>query len=375
MKKALSILTIVLIIVGICAIGVGATRDNKNEKELVASARLSREGSSTEEARTSNLNFYENLSESQDINALIIGDSIGQSNGSSNDDKKWSNLIAKDVKQKYKSTMTTDFITGDSTTGVRAWVELNNSKPTKKYDIAFICFGQKDQWNIKPEQFGLFYESIIIKLKKTNPNIEIIPIIESSFREDNAYSSVIKDLSKNYNLQYADTIKGFASSGEIYEKLTTDIEIPNDKGYSQYATTIEKVIEDNYKAKKKTNSKYNAFYKDTSKLNKFIFDDSPDFKIGFELESGMISNKNSDTLTFNTTSSVAIIHFLRKPSGGKFKVFIDDKFKCEVDTKSKVEVSYSNLISDDLEGPHKIKIEISSMNKGETVKILGLATN
>lgn len=375
MKKALSILTILLIIVGISAIGVGATRDNKNEKALVASAKLSREGSSTEEARASSLNFYENLSEKKAVNALVIGDSIGQSNSASNNDKKWSNLIAKDVKEKYKSTMTTDFITGDSTTGVRAWVELNNTKPTKQYDIAFICFGQKDQWNIKAEQFGLFYESIIVKLKKTNPNIEIIPIIESSFREYNDYSKVIKDLSNHYKLQYADTIKGFSSSSETYEKLTTDIEIPNDKGYSQYATTIEKVIYDNCKAKKKTNIKYSAFYKDTSKLNKFVFDDSPDSNTGFDLESGMISNKTADTLTFNTTSSVAIIHFLRKPNGGKFKVFIDDKFSCEVDTKSKLEVSYSNLITDDLEGSHKIKIETSSINEGETVKILGLATN
>ena len=163
MKKIVVTLSMLLIIVAIWGIGVGASRANKNEKKLTALAQQNSDGNLTDNEVTSSLNVYEELRQNQDINALVIGDSIGQSNGSSNDNAKWFNLIAKDVKEKYKSTMTTDLVTGGSTTGIRAWVELNNDKATKQYDVAYLCFGQKDQWSITPEQFGNFYESIIIK--------------------------------------------------------------------------------------------------------------------------------------------------------------------------------------------------------------------
>jgi len=371
MKKFLITLSILLIIVATFGIEVGASRASKNEKKLAAAADQRRATSLAEDG----LNVYGSLSLKKDVNALVIGDSIGQGNGASNENSKWFNLVAKDVKQKYKSTMTTDLITGGSTTGIRGWVELNNANDIKKYDIAFMCFGQNDQWSITPKQFGIFYEGIIVNLKKTNPNIEIIPIIESSFREYNDYSSVIKDLSKHYNLQYADTIMAFVGSSDTYENLTKDAEIPNDKGYSYYAKSIEKVINVNFAAKKKTNVNYTILYKDTNKLNNFVFDNSPEINNGFNLNDSLISNKVSDTVTFNTTSSLAIIHYLRQASGGKFKVYLDDKFVKEIDTNSTFKVSYSNLISDTLTGKHKIKIVVSSVNKGGTVNILGLATN
>ena len=88
MKKVLVGLSILLIIVGIFGIGVGVKRANKNEKELTVLAQQRREESSADDVKISNLNFYENLSENRDVNALIIGDSISQSTGASNNDKK-----------------------------------------------------------------------------------------------------------------------------------------------------------------------------------------------------------------------------------------------------------------------------------------------
>ncbi|MCB2293546.1 SGNH/GDSL hydrolase family protein [Clostridium algoriphilum] len=375
MKKILVTLSILLIMVAIYGIGVGVTREKNNEKRLTAIAQQHREEGQIEDEVASNMNVYEDLTQKQDINALVIGDSIGQSNGSSSDNAKWYNLIAKDVKTKYKSTITTDLITGGGTTGIRAWVELNNDKATKQYDVAYMCFGQKDQWSMTPEQFGIFYEGIIIKLKKTNPNIEIIPIIESSFREHNNYSKVIEELSKHYNLQVADTILTFIGASESYENLTTDVEIPNDKGYSYYAKTVEKVIDDNYKAKKKTNIKYNVLYKDTSKLNAFIFNKTPNLNNGFTINDEIVGDKLTSSLTFNTTNSLAIIHYLRQPNGGKFNVYLDGNLVKEIDTNSTYTASYSELISENLVGQHKIKIQVTSVNKGGTVKILGLATN
>ena len=78
---------------------------------------------------------------------------------------------------------------------------------------------------------------------------------------------------------------------------------------------------------------------------------------------GLIGNKVGDTLIFNTTNSVAIINFIRQPNGGKFKVFIDDNFVEEMDTNKTEQVTNSNLISNNLEGSHKIKIEVSSIDK------------
>jgi len=363
-----------LIIVGIYAIGVGVKRANKNEKALTVLSQERRVESSIKDDKNLNLNFYENLSENRDVNALIIGDSMSQSNGSSSDDKKWSNLMIKNIKSKYKSTMTTDLITGDSTTGVRAWVELNKNKLTKKYDVAFLCFGQNDQWSTTPKQFGTYYESVIINLKRTNPNIEIIPIIESSFREHNSYSDVIVELSKNYNLQQADMVQAFNNSGNTYNELAEQTELPNDKGYSLYANTIEKVISANITANKKTNIKYNVLYDATNKLSEFVLDNSPNLNNGFILGGALTSSKISDELTFNTTSGVAIINFLNQKNGGKFKVYVDGKFTREIDTKSTSEFSNSILIADDLEGSHMIIIRTTSIIKGQTVKIVGIAS-
>lgn len=375
MKKFLAILSMLLIITAVYAIRVGTIRENKNQNELAVLASKYRQETKNEEARISGLNIYEKIFEERDIDALIIGDSIGQSDGSTSADEKWFNLIAKDFKQKYKSIITTDLITGDSTTAVRGWVQLNNSKSTKKYDIAFICLGQNDQLSIKPEQFKIFYESIIIKLKKMNPNIDIIPIIENSFVKYNNYTKVIQELSKHYKLQYADTLQVFKSSGQPYESLIVDVMHPNDSGYRYYATTIEKIINDNYAANKKTNVEYSVLYQDTNKLTKFVFNNPADSNNGFIIDNGLVGNKVGDTLTFNTTNSVAIISFTQQLKGGKFKVFIDNKLVEEIDTNKELKGNYSNLIADNLQGQHKIKIEISAIDKAGMVKILGLSTN
>ena len=142
-----------------------------------------------------------------------------------------------------------------------------------------------------------------------------------------------------------------------------------------YATTIEKIINDNYTANKKTNINYNVLYKDTNKLSNFVFNIPTDSKNGFILDNGLTSNKVGDTLTFSTTKSVVAVNFLRQPNGGKFKIFIDDKLIEEINTNKSFESIYSNLIADNLEGKHKIKIEISSIDKGGKVKILGVSTN
>lgn len=375
MKKFLAILSILFIITAVYVIRVGTIRENKNQKKLAVLADKYSEERKIEEARISGLNIYGKIFEERDIDALIIGDSIGQSDGSTSADEKWFNLISKDVKQKYKSIITTDLITGGSTTAVRVWVQLNNSKFTKKYDIAFICLGKNDQLSIKPEQFKIFYESIIIKLKKINPNIDIIPIIENSFVEYNDYTKVIQELSKHYKLQYADTLQVFKSSGQPYESLMKDAMHPNDSGYRYYANTIEKIICDNYTSNKKTNIDYNVLHQDTNKLANFVFNNPADSKNGFIIDNGLVGNKVGNTLTFNTTNSVAIINFTQQPKGGKFKIFIDSKLVEEIDTNKELKGNYSNLVADNLQGQHKIKIEISAIDKAGMVKILGLSTN
>ncbi|MBU3213571.1 SGNH/GDSL hydrolase family protein [Clostridium estertheticum] len=375
MKKSIGISCMFLVVLLSFIFIVVIIRNKTNIKEnleLVEQQKVINRG---EVGRISDLNFYQKLHQKKDINALIVGDSIAQSTGTSNFHEKWINVVIKDVQKKYRSTITTDSITGGSTTGIRAWVELNNAKLTKQYDVAFICLGQNDQFNIKPKQFRMFYESIIIKLKKLNPNIEIIPIIESSFRQYNDYSKAIEDLAEHYNLQYADTVRAFNNSGKLYSYLSNDLVHPNGKGYVYYAKTIEKVINDNYLSNKKTNIDYSVLYNNTKKLTDYVFDNSPDLNNGFTIENGFIGNKVSENLTFNTTKSVAIIHFLRKPNGGKFKVFIDDNFIKEINTNSTFQVSYSDLIAYNLRGNHKIRIEISYIIKKGSVKILGLVTN
>jgi len=81
-------------------------------------------------------------------------------------------------------------------------------------------------------------------------------------------------------------------------------------------------------------------YKNANKLNTFVFDSSPNTNNGFAIDNGIVGDKLTNTLTFNTTSSVAIIHYLRKPNGGKFNVYLDGNLVKAIDTNSTYKASY-----------------------------------
>jgi lysophospholipase L1-like esterase len=372
-KNLQDIIILLLMITFIFIITIGTMRDNKIKKELVIASDKYTAEQLKEEKRIAGLNFYQDLKEHRNINALIIGDSISQGDRSDTVEGKWFNKLKTDIKSKYNSNIDFDLISGGSTTSVRGWVELNQASLTEKYDIAFICFGQNDQADVTPEQFKIFYESIINKVKKLDPNIEIIPIIESSLRNYNAYSNIIVDLSNHYGFQYADTIQAFNASGQPYTTLSKDGIHPNDKGYAYYESTIEQIIDKNYTANKQTNAIPNVLYVDTNKLN-FNFNSSPENN-GFSNNNGFVGSAIGNSLIFNTSSNTAIIHFMRQPNGGKFKIYVDGNLIKEIDTNLSFNVSYSNIVFDNLQGQHKVKIEISSLPNNGAVKILGLATN
>ena len=121
-------------------------------------------------------------------------------------------------------------------------MELNRAELSEGQDLALICFGQNDNGRLSPTQFAIFYESLIRKLKKHNPDIDIIPIIESSIKSDNSYTEVIKKLSKHYDFTYVDTMTAFNNYEGGYGSLSDDGILPNDKGYSYYADLMEECI-------------------------------------------------------------------------------------------------------------------------------------
>lgn len=70
------ILYILLITVGICAIGVAIISNNKNEKRLAALEQQDKQKRQTEESKTSSSNLYQNFDEAKILNKSKLEDNI-----------------------------------------------------------------------------------------------------------------------------------------------------------------------------------------------------------------------------------------------------------------------------------------------------------
>lgn len=189
------------------------------------------------------ISVYKKLANNQDIRILIVGDSIGAEVAKQSEKGGWVSRLQDYLKNKYKCEVKITNLSVYGTTTKDGYEKLL-SNDISSYDLAFICFGVNDKnQKMNIEEFESNYRNIIEEIKDKNSNCDIIPIIESTFRQYNDFTKVIMKLCDSNGFSYADTIKEFNDSGMKYSELSTDTVHPNDKGYELYFKIISSLVD------------------------------------------------------------------------------------------------------------------------------------
>lgn len=322
--------------------------------------------------------FYQKIKDKENLNALIIGDSIGQSSGTGDEEYFWFTQLNEKLMKEYKlNHITTQKLTAGGATVFDGFVKFNPSETVFLYDIVFIAFGQNDVNVMKPDEFGVFYENLIREIKEKHPKAEIVTLIESSLKGEE-YPNVIKNLSKRHNTILVDTRIPFYNSGKTMEELTVDTVHPTNEGYTMYANeifnTLKKNIEDNKKIAQYNKQpvypeyKYDEIEKDSAFPTTEGFDGYV-----FEQKSYLKSETKGSYLEAEFEGSLIGFTLLGTDDSGIINVYIDNKLVLEVNPYTPEPREKHIYVANNLtDGKHKIKIEVSGKPgydyKGKPVK-------
>lgn len=324
-----------------------------------------------EDKKEESLDIYGKLQAGKDVKVLVVGDSIGKSIGKTKDDAAWDVKVKKLIEDKYKNKCTIDNISEDSAIAYKGYSDIMKND-IKDFDLAIVCFGGSDQYVTTKDQFSGTYEAVIRQLKKKNAKGEIITVLENTMENKN-FVDIIKDVSKNYNLDMMDGIAAYNDSPLSKKDMLADKLHPNDKGYEVYANAIYKIIEKNVDAKKTVNKELqNSKNTDADAFDNFNLVTKYDANDGFEAkDDAIVSTKESSEIDFKTSASKVGISYLDMKDGGMIKIYVNNKFVKTIDTTSDRDIKKAKLVADNLSGENTIKIRSHSKN----VKIYNIITN
>lgn len=192
--------------------------------------------------KTNNPDFYDKLKNKQNINILVIGDSIGESDGV--DAKKaWYTKLSNWFNTEYNIKPTIKLLThpgGGVLNGLSEYTKKNASG----YDLIIVCYGQNDR-SMDINTWSVLYETLLRRALTYNSKAEVIPLVESSFQNYDSIPNQIKQISNYYNLQFIDVRIAFKESGIAYNKLAPDGTHGNETGYSLYFKAVSNLIKEN----------------------------------------------------------------------------------------------------------------------------------
>ena len=379
-----NVIIVLLIILTAGVITLGIKNDKKArakdiedakayESKNTASAKKPEESAKkkAEDKKEESLDIYGKLQAGKDVKVLVVGDSIGKSIGKTKDDAAWDVKVKKLIEDKYKNKCTIDNISEDSAIAYKGYSDIMKND-IKDFDLAIVCFGGSDQYVTTKDQFSGTYEAVIRQLKKKNAKGEIITVLENTMENKN-FVDIIKDVSKNYNLDMMDGIAAYNDSPLSKKDMLADKLHPNDKGYEVYANAIYKIIEKNVDAKKTVNKELqNSKNTDADAFDNFNLVTKYDANDGFDAkDDAIVSTKESSEIDFKTSASKVGISYLDMKDGGMIKIYVNNKFVKTIDTTSDRDIKKAKLVADNLSGENTIKIRSHSKN----VKIYNIITN
>ncbi|MCM3748612.1 GDSL-type esterase/lipase family protein [Paenibacillus pasadenensis] len=293
-------------------------------------------------------NVYDKMKDKDVIRYLIIGDSIGQSDGAAVD-SKWFNQLSLKLQTNHEIIAFPYRVTTPGATVFNGWYDFNARVVEDRIDLVFIVFGQNDQGSMSEEQYGAVYEKLIRDINQKYPQAEILPLIESSIKTDK-FPNVIFKLAKHYGMTVIDTRVAFKNSNKPYDSLTNDGVHPNNEGYTYYANQIYKTITS--KQTVTINTEKDPLYSESVHYNK------PTAIAATTLEEFKSKKQKEVKITF--TGKLVGLSVNKNESGGKFKVFLDGKLIRELSSYNKFPVNHKMLLADNLtEGEHTLVIQPS----------------
>lgn len=182
--------------------------------------------------------------EKDDVNILVLGDSIGMSKGASDPNQTgWTSLVAQDLQALYPGQSKWTYKTGEGFTA-------NNIQPLipeigADSDVVLLCFGRSDSSKIRLTDFKRKYQEIIQSVRAKVPQADIYLLVEppvKNIQSNNRYfpyRQVILDLGQQNQIKVIDQWASFVNSPEpLQTLLVTDQVYPSDKGYRLFADAV-----------------------------------------------------------------------------------------------------------------------------------------
>ncbi|MBP5310850.1 MAG: SGNH/GDSL hydrolase family protein, partial [Lachnospiraceae bacterium] len=187
---------------------------------------------------------YSKISSGKPVNILVVGDSISEGTGASDEKHAWTYLLKERLESRYKSEVKISNVSMGGESSLAGFVRLMEQDNTY-YDLVIFCYGQND----KDENFESYYEAMVRKALSLYPDCSVISILEHSQRSYTYKMNCIKEITGYYNIPVVDCIKLFDDQIAGYDSYVKDGIHLNDAGHALYSEAVEGVIEEQIKTK------------------------------------------------------------------------------------------------------------------------------
>ena len=343
---------------------------------------------------------YEKLAAGEDVDILIVGDSIASGSGADETYGKntaWDDLLAQYLREEYLDgeddgtlQMTNVALGGNTTYAAYVRALGNVSEYDTEYDLVIICSGLNDE----SDTLSLYYEAMI-RAAEESLDCSVIGVLESyelkymdipymngntdsadTLSEEN-YSEragIIREICDYYEVPAADTIAAFVQSGTAYEDLTDeDGNYPNNDGQEIYAQTILDVIEENVEAatgKPEVRDPYNKGVK--------TFTDFTWYAAGNTRSDGTTEFLREDdtTYTLDIEESGALgIYYTTAEGDNNIQIYLDDELYTEITNEDMTyEAKKIQLIGRDVEIGSQIRVVFGSAEQADNFSGMCIST-
>ncbi|BBI34064.1 SGNH/GDSL hydrolase family protein [Cohnella abietis] len=322
--------------------------------------------------------LYEKLKSGSSINYLVLGDSIGESDGADNENERWFLGLTKKLHDAYKADVLHEINGTPGGGAFGGWIDyLTLEKNKSGYDMVILCFGQNDQSSVELEMYQANYEALVRKIKTDYPQAEIVTLVESSLSKE-PFVDTIKAISSHYGLLNVDTRAAFRASGKPYHTLTNDGTHPNSEGYKYYTQSIFDAIESKVHSSVITVLPPKLLYPKATLFKSGQRITNWENLQGFELTpEGGIIGKAGASAELSFTGNLLGIEKWADVTGGAYEVYVDGKLINTSDNHAPFRVNWENLLSHNLgPGKHKAMIKVpDEITPNAIINIPSMITN
>lgn len=192
---------------------------------------------------------YQKLADHENINLLVVGDSISEGVGASDKSLTLANRLRDWLQDQYgcKVNLNNQSLSGTASTYGYARTKLLDDQIP--YDLIVVCYGHNDS----EQNFALYYEALLRALHTKYPHASMVAVAEHTQRDTSNNPSnkmrVIEALCSHYGADIADIAMAF-NANKGTSLISIDGLHPNNDGHLMYAATIKSVIDQNAGARK-----------------------------------------------------------------------------------------------------------------------------